>query len=139
MRPFSISLPAALLLAACGGEVTGGGTGSDTDPERIEDRSAVLANPDHDDPQVLEGGPDAPLPPTPTQGTIGQPGQEGAAAVDGTALRAEDYPAPGEEMTRNPIQPGNEEPGGKDLPLAEEYEAMGYEPPAGAPETDPED
>lgn len=121
-------LASSLLLVACGGEVTGGGTGSDLDTDRIEARDDALNNPDYDDPEVLRG----PAPGTPTQGTIGQPMQEGAGAVDGTALRAEDYPAPGEEMTRNPIQPGNEEPGGKDMPTAEEYEAMGVEPPASA-------
>jgi hypothetical protein len=127
-------VPAVIALAACGGEVTGGGTGSDTDFDEIEDRSAVLANPDHDDPEVLQG----PAPATPTQGTIGQPLQEGVGAIDGDVLRAEDYPAPGEEMTRNPIQPGNEEPGGKDLMLEEEYEAMDEVPPPNAPEGVPD-
>ena len=100
---------ALLLLAACGGEVTDGGTGSDTDFEALaENEDAVL-----EENEIL-----------------GQPEQ--GEAVARTAERAEDYPGPGEENTRNPIEPGNEEPGGKDLPLAKELAAMGIDAPAGA-------
>ncbi len=119
MKTTLLSAAAVLALAACGGEVTGGGVGSDTDPERIEDRSAVLAESELAEDGELE-----------TQTRLGQPydGQE----IDPDDPRAEDYPALGQETTRLPIEPGNEEPGGKDLMLADEYEAMGYEVPESA-------
>ena len=107
---------AAFSLAACGGEVTDGGTGSDTDFEEIEamqddgpSEAAEIA--------AVDSG--------------GQPLQEGAqAAARPDDPRPGDYPAPGEEQTRNPIEPGNEEPGGKDMLLQEEYEAMGIDAPS---------
>jgi hypothetical protein len=108
----------ALILAACGGEVTDGGAGSDTDFEEIERENAVGAVPER---QEIAGETE--------EGYIGQPYQEGADKVDEDALRAEDYPKPGQEMTRWPIEPGNEEPGGKDMLLAQEYAAMGAKVP----------
>ena len=109
MRTLLTSTALALLLAACSGEVTDGGTGSDTDFEALaENEDAVLEE------NQIEGQP-----------LQGEPVQQ-------TAERAEDYPGPGEEMTRNPIEPGNEEPGGKDQPLAKELAAMGIDAPAGA-------
>ena len=109
MRTLLTSTALALLLAACGGEVTDGGTGSDTDFETLaENEDAIL-----EENEIL-----------------GQPAQ--GEPVQQTAERAEDYPGPGEEMTRNPIEPGNEEPGGKDQPLAKELAAMGIDAPAGA-------
>ena len=107
MRRLLLTGSALVLLAACGGEVTDGGTGSDTDFEALEEGTAGL-----EENEIL-----------------GQPAQ--GEAVPQTAERAEDYPGPGEEMTRNPIEPGAEEPGGKDLPLAAELEAMGIDAPAG--------
>ena len=119
MRTLLLSA-AALSLAACGGEVTDGGTGSDTDFDEVEamqgegpaEATEIAAN---------EAGA------VPT----GQPRQEGLEqAVRPDDPRAGDYPEPGEEQTRNPIESGNEEPGGKDMVLAEEYEAMGIEAPS---------
>lgn len=111
---------AALSLAACGGEVTDGGTGSDTDFEEIE---AMQGEGVPEPIELAEGGGD--LDPG------GQLLQEGVAAATRPGdPRPGDYPAPGEEQTRNPIEPGNEEPGGKDMVLQEEYEAMGFEVPS---------
>ena len=90
---------ALLLLAACGGEVTDGGTGSDTDFERIEEMQD-------------EGTPES-------------------EEIGGADSRVEDYPDTGEEMTRNPIEPGNEEPGGKDALTEEEREAIEGDPDEG--------
>ena len=104
-----LTTTALALLAACGGEVTDGGTGSDTDFETLaENEDAILEENE----------------------IIGQP-MQGEPAPQ-TAERAEDLPGPGEEATRNPIEPGNEEPGGKDLPMAKELAAMGVDAPAGA-------
>ena len=65
MRTLLFCTAAVIGLAACGGEVTGGGVGSDTDPERIEDRSAVLAEPERADDGDLD-----------TQTRLGQPYDE---------------------------------------------------------------
>ena len=114
LRTFLLA-SAALSLAACGGEVTDGGTGSDTDFEEIE---AVQDNGPSEATEIadVESG--------------GQPLQEGAqAAARPDDPRAGDYPEPGEEQTRNPIEAGNEEPGGKDMLLQREYEALGVDAP----------
>ena len=115
MTRFFSAFFAASILAACGGEVTDGGTGSDTDFEEIE---------------AMQGEGPAEFEEDRT-GVTGQPLQEGVdRATRPDDPRAGDYPGPGEEMTRNPIEPGNEEPGGKDQLTDEEYEALGVAPPA---------
>ncbi|MBB4658828.1 hypothetical protein [Parvularcula dongshanensis] len=117
MKTQLLSAAALFALAACGGQVTDGGTGSDTDFDAIEAQNATEARPEAE--QIASAD------------DIGQPAQEGPGQVQPGELRAEDYPETGEEMTRNPIEPGNEEPGGKDMMLASEYEAMGLDAPQG--------
>ena len=113
---------AALALVACGGEVTDGGTGSDTDFEEIADEEHVY---DEAEATELARGDVATQP---AQANV-QPGQE-RTVRDPDDPRAGDYPEAGEEQTRNPIEPGNEEPGGKDMMLQEEYAALDQDAPS---------
>jgi hypothetical protein len=102
MRHFLLSLSSIALLAACGGEEPeddrpmAGGVGFSTDVEEIEDRQPGNPLPEEEEVETVEPriSPDAP--------------------------RAGDYPNTGEATTRLPIEPGNEEPGGKDMLTDEE-------------------
>ena len=104
---YAVLLSSVLLLAACQGEVTDGGTGSDTDPEELREMrggDGMTEREEEADAEDDYGSTDTPL-------RQGDP-------------RAGDYPAPGEQVTRNPLEPGSEEPGGKDQPTEKEIEAM---------------
>jgi hypothetical protein len=100
---FWILASSALLLAACEGEVTDGGTGSDTDFEALDEQAEGDGMTEAEEARAAD----------PTAGGGEDP-----------APRAGDYPRPGEETTANPIEPGVEEPGGKDMLLEDEAEEI---------------
>ncbi|MCQ8186402.1 hypothetical protein [Parvularcula maris] len=99
MRQFLAGLSVLALAAACSAEDV-------TDSEEYEELEEQAE------------GTDAPAMPTDEQ----TPGAD--PVPSGDALRSEDMPDTGEEMTTLPIEPGTDEPGGKDELTEKELEAM---------------